>query len=215
MLKNKHGKNPLLYFQHSTDQHLDWQSGTLQHKNRKHQIPHTLICSQTWEADGRNAALLWCQLTGWPRTSCRWNTPDELDSQNSGFKIMARFSSVCKQPQEDASERQRGGSPGRPPGLGIQICGQVSDGSPHSLRCSSSQDRSCWLSLCSSRGVWIAATQRKQLEFDHFSCLYTYVSIDLSIEMRLKIDRQKDIHTYIYIYIYSYTHTHIWWTYYV
>lgn len=50
---------------------------------------------------------------------------------------MARFGSVCKQPQEDASERQSGGSPGRPPGLGIQIWGQVSDRSPHSRRCSS------------------------------------------------------------------------------
>lgn len=128
-------ESPLLYFQHNTDQYLDWQSETLQHKNRKHRIPHTLICSQTWEADGSNSALFGCRMTGWPLTPCRWHNYDELDSQNSGLKIMARFGSVCKQPQEDASERQSGGSPGRPPGLGIQIWGQVGDRSPHSRRC--------------------------------------------------------------------------------
>lgn len=50
---------------------------------------------------------------------------------------MARFGSVCKQRQEDASERQSGGSPGRRPGLGIQVRGQVGDRSPRSRRCSS------------------------------------------------------------------------------
>lgn len=71
-------------------------------------------------------------------------TSDEQDSQNPGFKIMARLSSVCKQAEEDADERQSGVSQGRSPGTGhsdpVPSCRRIS----WSLHYSSQKQRGWW-----------------------------------------------------------------------